>query len=376
METYRTQCIPFRQDESEFYLFKASAKDLLDISVVTHYNSDENDGYQRPPDRTHFRKIAVYLKDHMPAILPTAILAAISPVQVETTPSGELLLHNQIRIVDGQHRILGLRALQTGYNEAGSARYQQLLETYEFPIILMAEDHMGDVEYSRMEVEAFININSKGKRVKTDLAESLKAEMFQKNVRDSSEYVQLDTTAELNVCNNIVRGLAKDPKSFWHDRIILGDEIDRKKPISISAFSKAIRPTVSLCLNSLQQDGRISTAVLEKEEALIAGYIDRAWHAVCRKWPKCFSQDGVTYNESYNICKGIGVVPIYALFHECVSNCEANLENGLSKFINTISASNVSTSDWLVGGSFTGMSSGQAAKKIVQYLKNEIGVSI
>jgi len=229
---------------------------------------------------------------------------------------------------------------------------------YEFPIILMAEDHMGDVEYSRMEVEAFININSKGKRVKTDLAESLKAEMFQKNVRDSSEYVQLDTTAELNVCNNIVRSLAKDPKSFWHDRIILGDEIDRKKPISISA------------------DGRISTAVLEKEEALIAGYIDRAWHAVCRKWPKCFSQDGVTYNESYNICKGIGVVPIYALFHECVSNCEANLENGLSKFINTISASNVSTSDWLVGGSFTGMSSGQAAKKIVQYLKNEIGVSI
>ena len=120
METYRTQCIPFRQDESEFYLFKASAKDLLDISVVTHYNSDENDGYQRPPDRTHFRKIAAYLKDHMPAILPTAILAAISPVQVETTPSGELLLHNQIRIVDGQHRILGLRALQTGYNEAGS----------------------------------------------------------------------------------------------------------------------------------------------------------------------------------------------------------------------------------------------------------------
>ena len=123
-----------------------------------------------------------------------------------------------------------------------------------------------------------------------------------------------------------MRGLAKDPKSFWHDRIILGDEIDRKKPISISAFSKAIRPTVSLCLNSLQQDGRISTAVLEKEEALIAGYIDRAWHAVCRKWPKCFSQDGVTYNESYNICKGIGVVPIYALFHECVSDCEANLE--------------------------------------------------
>ena len=73
---------------------------------------------------------------------------------------------------------------------------------------------MGDVEYSRMEVEAFININSKGKRVKTDLAESLKAEMFQKNVRDSSEYVQLDTTAELNVCNNIVRSLAKDPKSL------------------------------------------------------------------------------------------------------------------------------------------------------------------
>ena len=375
METYRTQCISFRQDESVFYLFKASAKDLLNISIVTHYNSDESDGYQRPPDRGHVRKIAAYLKNHMPAILPTAILAAISPVQVETTASGELLIHNQIRIVDGQHRILGLRELETGYNEVGNARYQKLLETYEFPIILMAEDHMGDAAYSQMEVEAFININSKGKRVRTDLAESLQAEMYQKNVRNSSEDVLLDTNTELNVCNNIVRSLAKNPGSFWCNRVILGDEIDRRKPISISAFSKAIRPTVSLRLNNLQQDGRISTAALQEEETLILGHIDRAWHAVCRKWPKCFSQDGSGYNESYNICKGIGVFPIYALFYECVSGCDADLENGLSKFINTISASNVSASDWLVGGSFTGMSSGQAIKRIVQYLKNEAAVS-
>ena len=53
-------------------------------------------------------------------------------------------------------------------------------------------------------------------------------------------------------------------------------------------------------------------------------------------------------------------VVCYIVFSICAILC---LYPFYYMFINTISASNVSTSDWLVGGSFTGMSSGQAAKK-------------
>jgi len=158
---------------------------------------------------------------------------------------------------------------------------------------------------------------------------------------------------------------------FLYNKIILGDEIDRKKPISISAFTKAIRPIVQLRLSCLQKDGQILSAVLQEEEEVISQYIEHVWCVICRKWPECFLRDCNEYNENYNICKGIGVFPIYALFCECISGCNGDLETGLSKFINVISESKVSASDWLVGGTFTGMSSGQAIKKIVRYLKNE-----
>ena len=371
MATYQTKYISFRQDGAVFYLFKMAAKDLLEMSNVSRYDSEARDGYQRPPYREHVRKIASYLKDQLPAVLPTAILAAISPVQIELAARDELIIHNKIRIVDGQHRILGLRELENGYNEAGRARYDKLLETYEFPVILMAEQQMEDSEYSAMEVDAFININSKGKKVRTDLAETLRAEMFQKTERNAEGYLALNTETELNVASNIGHRLAKDPKSFWYQKIILADEAERKKPISISAFTKAIRPIVQLRLGLRQADGQILSNVLDEEEASIAGHVERVWRAVCRKWPKCFWQDGQECNESYNICKGIGVFPIYALYYECVSACDGDLEQGLSMFINIMNESRVSEADWLVGGTFTGMSSGQAIKKIVCYLKNE-----
>jgi len=169
----------------------------------------------------------------------------------------------------------------------------------------------------------------------------------------------------------IMATLAQNPTAFWYNKIIMADEIDRKKPISVSAFIKAIRPIVQLYLSCTQTNGQILSSELQKGEAEIAEYIERAWSAVCRKWPKCFREDGHECNESYNICKGIGVFPIYALFYECISVCEGNFELGLSMFINTVDRSKVSSSDWLVGGTFTGMSSGQAIKKIVRYIKNE-----
>ena len=59
------------------------------------------------------------------------------------------------------------------------------------------------------------------------------------------------------------------------------------------------------------------------------------------------------------------------LYTECISAYDGELDPGLSMFINIINESRVSEADWLVGGAFTGMSSSQAIKKIVRYLKNE-----
>lgn len=375
MEMYRTRCISFQQDGHTFYLFKIPAKDLIRIALIERYNSDEGTGYQRPPYKTHYRKIAVYLKDKFPATLPTAILAAISPVQLEPLPdTDEILICDKIRIVDGQHRILGLEELRRGYNDAGTLRYEQLLQSYEFPVILMSEQPMEGLEYSQMEVEAFININSKGKKVKTDLAESLKADTYQRSVRDQASELFLNHETEQSCTTNVIQALAKDQKSFWYNKIILGDEIDRKKPISITAFSKAVRPIVQLRLQNLQEDGRIMTSDLESEEEMIGVCIERAWGIVRRKWPACFRQNGAEYDESYNICKGIGIFPIYDLLYSCIAEQGGDLEQGLAVFRSIINKSQVTASDWLVGGSFTGMSSGQASKKIVRYLKNELNV--
>lgn len=374
MDTYKVNFLKYKQDCVTMYLLTMSADELIGIAQIERFSSSDDTGYQRQPIPAHYKRISKYLMQKEPApILPTAILASVSPVHIEEIDN-DLYIYDKIRIVDGQHRIKGLEALKDGYTKDGKERYEELNNTYRFPIILMVLSPPENTKHKipLLEVDAFININNKGKRVSTDLAKQLSAQIHNRTVLECSEGAKLDNTAIANEATNIVEQLTKNENNFWFDKIILGDVIDKQKPISITAFAKAITPIVQIRLQTMQAKGIVKAEDLSQERDRICQLINRAWKIVIAKWPDCFI-DEFTHNDRYNICKGIGVFPIYGLLGECLKDIPSDIDLALNTFRGIISRSTVVSSDWLTGGRFTGMSSGQAIKQLIRIIKNTDG---
>ncbi|OJU14080.1 MAG: hypothetical protein BGN88_12600 [Clostridiales bacterium 43-6] len=363
--------IKIQQDNVQMYLIKMNVDDLLTNSIIERYDSGDDTGYQRQPIPAHFKKISKYLMTNG-AILPTAILAALSPDKIKEINESELEIYEDLRIVDGQHRIKGLEELKNGYTTGSMERFESMRTIYEFPVVVMCLTPESDLKSSIKEVDAFININNKGKRVNTNLAKELSEQVHRRANIENQEFIIIDDELITNMSTRIAKELASIKDCFWYNNIILGDAIDNKKPISINAFSKALKPIVSACFKQNFGDGcKIKTKEIEKPKDMIIKLINDAWDIVILKWSDCFINN--RYNINYNICKGIGVFPILGLLYECYTK---NPQLPLDDFKNIINSSAVKSSDWLVGGRFTGMSSGQSIKQIIKTIKNEAEIEL
>lgn len=357
----RFESIKFTQDNINMFLLKMTAEQLLDSYEILHYNSETNTNYQRPPIPAHYRRIANYFLTESSPILPTAIVAAISSTNIEEI-DGQIELKGKIRIVDGQHRIEGLKSLKNEFSKQGREKYETIAKKFDFPIILMIVEPEDEI----VEIDAFININSKGKRVKTDLAETLKSkkrELALSGVEFIPVNEQLVTDIALEVC----RRLNSDSTSFWKGLIIQADEIGNRneQPITVITFKQAIKPVVALSLQGLTKLDK--KEIQAKVENIISLLLD-IWDIVLDKWPGCFNGEQRTYDNAYNICKGLGLIPLLQIY----CNQSDKTENPLDLFAEILSNSNVKEDDWLVGGTFTGLSSGQGKITIRKYICGEI----
>ena len=328
-----------------------------------HYDAEKNVNYQRPPMPVHYRKISAYLMREDNPILPSAIIAAMGKNDFEyNEDTNELKFLNNIRIVDGQHRIEGFKCLKNGYVKGSAEKYEKLSHSFDLPMLIMVIDDKDIM----IEIDAFINLNSKGKRVKTDLAEALKNQI---NKVKTSDFDKRDNDEELKkeISFDSVRELSKKDESFWSGLIILPDEIGKRKlqPISILTFAKAIYPLVGKILS--KEEKEIDKDRIKIIENNVIDILIEAWDVVIDVWPNCFK--GRVFDNSYNICKGIGVISIYNVVKDCIQD-DNKLDRKL--FESTLNKSGIEESDWLVGGTFTGMASAQGIAKITKVIKSEI----
>ena len=363
----RVPCIKLNQDGVTMYLFKTGVEDLLNNSIIERYEHGRDTGYQRQPIPAHYKKISRYFMESTKAILPTAILGAISPENIRED-GVYLNILKPIRIVDGQHRIKGLECLNQEYTTNSRDRFETLKRTYEFPVVLMVISEKEEI----LEIDAFISINSKGKKVNTNLAKELSEIKHRKTYIEENMNVVFDEQLILTSCTRIARRLSDDKKSPWYHCITLGDELNTKKPISINAFSKALKVFVNEYLSTVKSEGKIEREILEKKETEMQEFIEKAWRIVQDKWSDCFKYKGEYYNTNYNICKGIGVFPLYGLLAECIVMHKGDGNKGIMEFKKYLDDSRVVSSDWLVGGRFTGMSSGQSVRQTIKIIKNQI----
>ena len=161
-----------------------------------------------------------------------------------------------------------------------------------------------------IEIDAFINLNSKGKKVRTDLAVALKNKKT-KSAMDNSKCCEVDDDIKLAISMEVSNKLNGNPTSKWYGLIIQADEVGNRneQPISIIAFSRSIRPIVDRYCE-LKLNNQLCAEKYEEVVDDICGVIENAWKCVEERWSECFNDDG-SYNSSYNICKGIGVNTLF-----------------------------------------------------------------
>ena len=349
--------VKFSQEQIDMFMFKVNIEDILSGSEILRYDAASGENYQRAPIPAHYRKIAKYLMNSAKPIMPTAILGAID--EKDLIENGdELVFSSKIRIVDGQHRLCGVECLKDGRYIANSEkRFEELKSSFEFPVILMVLKE----EDKLVEVDAFININSAGKSVKTDLAEALKRQKYFKKRTGDSSYTVDD--ALLNTEANKLATRFAQEDSFWKDCILLPN-MTGAKPISVLAFMRAIRPIVVLAFKGRDE---VTPEELRTIEDSIFTDFNSMWNVVINRWSECFGNERRSYDDRFNICKGIGVFPLCQIYADCIKQ-----DKGIMEFTEIINDSNVKYTDWYVGGNFTGYASQQGFNQIRKFIIGEI----
>ena len=241
---------------------------LVDHTYVRVFDPITFEGYQRQIDESHRDKLVAYL-NKPGLLLPTPIICATDEQYSDST--------EKLFIVDGQHRIEAFKRLR----EINPERYNVITEM-ELPVIIL-----DNVE-EKKEIETFITINKKAKKVDTSLALVL----LNKINNDSSD---LTIPKRDYIAVEVARALNGDGGSavisdLWNDKIRYeGTTKNTYQLISLNAFVKSMRSLLSV----LERKGlfdlhwKNEAEIIDKVTTL-AGDIDIIWCEIRGKWPEVF----------------------------------------------------------------------------------------
>ncbi len=299
--------LPFKQEGFQMYAGIMSASDLIATSKVDEWidEGDEQQGYQRSPEKLRYRKVARYLQKDPKPLLPGSILLSYrgklpqrkndDSSTTVSLPEGECFW-----IVDGQHRRYGLQ-------EAIEQLDVQRVSGYQIPVVIVEFQNVGE------EAHQFQVINETMKKVRTDLARRLLAirvtsgAVGRRAVQDAGRLWEAKAVEIINVLSN-------DEDSPWKGRIQKPNE--RKEPrhtVKELSFSTSLKPI----LTSYPFD-RYDIEVLSR---LLKRYW-QAWYAIA---PEAFDDAN-----DYVIAKTPGVFSLHVLARDVLKLIERRGESAPS----------------------------------------------
>jgi len=301
------EAIQMNQNGKVFYITALPAKILIDQCNIDIWDPNINEteldidelleqqGYQRAPITSHYIKVAKYLNEK-DAILPTAILlSARKKIKFEKHNDsfvGEITItkDNQLFIVDGQHRIWGLRHAIEEF-ENGE------LEEFILPVVIMNE--VDKLE----EVKQFFIVNSTQKRVRTDLAERLLKMIALKDPREKDRLKQLGRDWKL-IAIKIIDNLYNDTRSVWYQRIKRPNQPPRPEAIaSEGSFSTSLRPLLIMFGKS-------------KTDEVLTEWVKSFWNALKELMPEAFEEP-----KEYVIQKTPGIYSLHIILPDVILHC-------------------------------------------------------
>lgn len=287
------------QNDFDIYITGMSTDQLLSISTVDRWNPSRDLAYQRPELRRRYVEIANYLRREE-GVLPTSILlsarpdARITVELLEAQESPELVKitfvdRSHLWVVDGQHRLGGLREAATG---------NQSYSSYIVPItIIICAD-----TYS--ELRMFNVINTRQKPIPKDIVDQHLRKMREVEGPDMQlktsrrDYVRARAATIVEILNTLPcpwNGSVRIPN-------IPGREDGR---LRLHSLVVSIEPILEIPVIRGLTDQRLS--------GLLATY----WNAIEKLMPLAFSDP-----RDYTIQSHVGVHVFHRLFPNIAWLCQ------------------------------------------------------
>lgn len=307
--TATLEVIPAEQDDVRLFVGVAKAKDLIHVTTVDPYNpklspTDEGQGYQRPPERSRVTQIGRYLIDQEgDKLFPTAVLlSARHELSYDRKQGTITVTSNQpLQIVDGQHRLAGLRY-------AIEEKEAMHLADYSIPfVILEGIDRTAEMTQFRI-------VNGTAKQVRTDLVNMILTATYSGMKRGDVPKKDLWRI----VVSNTVDRLAKDPESPWRDMITLPGETTTRgeggKLVRATSFITSLRPVyvwLKEASGILDKSCRNTDEEIDYLYRIVADY----WQAVKQVVPGAFENPS-----DYVIQKTPGIFSLHKLLRHLLSD--------------------------------------------------------
>ncbi len=316
-------------------------------TFVKVFNPVSFEGYQRQIDESHCKKIVEYIKKCKGSfLLPSAIICACSNYSDNA----------RLTVVDGQHRICAFRMLKKN----DKATYSSIKDL-ELPVIVL---NNADEE---TEIDTFININKKGKKVDTSLAYVLKSKIHNDSednlAMPKSEYLAVETARYLSV---------EKMNDYWYDKILFEGNVKKTDSfISLNMFVSSAR----LLVTTLERKKLISFSWnndedVNKAKEVFADIILDIWGKVFQKWPKLYC---ASIEEKQIIQGSIGFAAITKVINRAIKSRDFYDISKLKEFVaELIMSISIDETKWLKNGIYSKYSSGSGIKIISDELFDSI----
>lgn len=265
-----------------------TAEELFQIYEIDIWEAGkpiETQGCQRPPIKSHYRKIGRKLRDDSKSTLPTSITFSANTHEKELQDGNSIKISktninkvvyvtipdsSKLKVIDGQHRIRGIEYAIRDLKMDEMTRDD--LRKFEFPFVIMLVEGRVD------EIRCFYEINSTPKKVPTDLALQLLNEM------NKNSNVDLSKTERWKlVALNAAMYLRNNPDSVWYKNISEG-KADGEIATSTS-FVTSLKPVLEISfIKSIWTSNSSEKEAGEKIAELVNNY----WNALAELMPKSF----------------------------------------------------------------------------------------
>lgn len=384
MALHKFPIFEYTQNETTFISLILPLNILVAISEVLVYGRD-TDGYQRQPNTAHYNKIKKYVLTQNPNdfLIPTSIILGGNQEEVigkleDLSGIKYLTIDDSIikyRVVDGQHRIYGL---------SEASKVNPNVGNFPLNVIIVLTSNKNRSK----ELQIFTDINSKSKRINTDLALLAKFDYQIKEnsipVSDINQHIAVKSAYALKEAkgNNVWQNAIKFD---IHSEVTIGI-------IGIAIFADSIKGIIEkyieenpYILGEIPLEGQDLIKYCNEASTRVSKFLLNAWNEIIKvKWPGAFKEDFIKndegelvkifYDKDYYIQKGLGIKSLNPIIGDIVKN-EGFNDVALEKFREAIFASKVKIDDWKNGGPFSGFNSESGFTKIKQALLNTITLS-